>query len=88
MYLAQGKTYYMNYSPLRGMNGVTLAHRMLAVVIWHDGGAADVYMYTKDNEWFRMCSQDSVQLEVKILIGSTAPFLSCTMNHDSPSEKL
>lgn len=33
MYLAQGKTYYMNYSLLRGMNGVIFAHRMLAVVI-------------------------------------------------------
>lgn len=33
MYLAQGKTYYMNYSLLCGMNRVMLAHRMLAVVI-------------------------------------------------------
>lgn len=76
MYLAQGKTYYMNYSPLCGMNGVMLAHRMLAGVIAHEGGTADVYMYTKDNGWFRLCFPGPAPFTVKSFLESTAPFLS------------
>ena len=33
VYFAQGKTCYMNYSLLDGMNGAMFALRMLAVVI-------------------------------------------------------
>lgn len=65
----------MNYLSFCGMNGVMFVYRMLVGVIVYEGGIADVYMYIKDNGWFRLCFSGLVLFIVKSFLESIVFFL-------------